>query len=725
MKTRFPEIIRASAPKADGLDLLAGSIDIEAKSGDGETKARKFKMVAYTGGPMTVGAFHYPVVVDLSGIDAGNSARPILIDHDPSLESVLGQTDSIRVEANTLFVEGKVFGESERARHVIALNDRGYRFQASIGARVLNREFVPEGSSAKVNGQTFNGPIHVARKTVLGEVSFVILGADDNTSARIAATAAKGSPMNFEQWLEAKGIAGDLSDAVRTVLRAQFDAEQAAKGGGNGVTAGAAGNGNGGTAGAGAGTATVTARATPQTQSLDGVLAQQRQKEERQQKIVDLTAAALQESPGQLQIIEALSRQAMAGDWDTNRFELELLRATRPQATGRTGRDPDQGMGGEVVEAAICLAGGIESPEKQFKEPVLEAAQKRWRHGLGLGEVLTFFARRNGHDSLGTRNVGPLLRAAFAEPHPMIRASGVSTMSLPNILSSVANRFLRMGFEGVDQSWRGISARRPVTDFREVNSYSLSGDFTYIEVAPGGQLKHATVGETEYSNQAKTYGRMFGIDRRDIINDDLGALTDVPRKLGRGGALKFNLVFWTTFMNNSAFFAAGNANYLTGVTVDTNDSRLNIEGLTRAQTAFLSQTDPDGNPFAATPRILLVPNALTVPAKQLMNSTEIRTTTANNVSGTSNPFAGSFNVVGSPYLSNAAITGNSAVAWYLLADPNDVPVIEAAFLNGNETPVVEQADADFNQLGIQMRGYHDFGVALQEYRGGVKSKGAA
>jgi hypothetical protein len=28
-------------------------------------------------------------------------------------------------------------------------------------------------------------------------------------------------------------------------------------------------------------------------------------------------------------------------------------------------------------------------------------------------------------------------------------------------------------------------------------------------------------------------------------------------------------------------------------------------------------------------------------------------------------------------------------------------------------------------LGIQMRGYYDFGVALQDPRGGVKSKGEA
>jgi hypothetical protein len=38
---------------------------------------------------------------------------------------------------------------------------------------------------------------------------------------------------------------------------------------------------------------------------------------------------------------------------------------------------------------------------------------------------------------------------------------------------------------------------------------------------------------------------------------------------------------------------------------------------------------------------------------------------------------------------------------------------------------VETAEADFNTLGIQMRGYFDFGVAKTEYRAGVMSKGAA
>jgi len=52
-----------------------------------------------------------------------------------------------------------------------------------------------------------------------------------------------------------------------------------------------------------------------------------------------------------------------------------------------------------------------------------------------------------------------------------------------------------------------------------------------------------------------------------------------------------------------------------------------------------------------------------------------------------------------------------------------MPVIEACFLDGKQESTIETADMVFDELGIACRGYHDFGVAKQEYRGGVKSAG--
>ncbi len=695
---RKREIKAANADKPQ--ITFTGNVTIEAANAE-KAGPRKFEMDAYNGGALVLAGFSMPVVVDLSTLKGTDKARPVLKDHDRSI--IVGHTEKIANDSRKLTATGVVSGAGATAAEIVAAADNGFPWAVSIGASPGTLQKINAGDSITVNSQTFQGPVLVARGAGLKEISFVSIGADEDASARIAAqSAAEGTPMNFEQWLEAKGFKlAELTDQQKPVLQAAYDAEQNPPNKSNS-----------------------TAGTTKSGSDLNSILGAERKKEEQRGEIVNLTAKALQDNPGQLQIIEALSRTAFDGNWDAPRYELELLRATRPQAGNYSRRSQDEGLTNQVIEAAICMAGGLDKVEKSYPEQTLDAAAKRFRHGLGLNETFLLFARRNGYEGLSAREVGPLLRAAFAET-PAIRASGVSTLSLPNILSTVANRFLKAGFDAVESTWRSIAAIRSVKDFRQIASYSLTGDFEYDEIPPGGKIDHGELGELSYTNQAKTYGRMFGIDRRDIVNDDLGAFTQIPKRLGRGGAIKLNKVFWTAFLNNSAFFTSGNANYQTGATPGNNDTRMNIEGLTRAEGAFMDQTDPDGNPIAATPRILLVPNALVATADQLMRSTEIRDTTANTSFGTSNPHAGKFTVVRSAYLSSSAITGYSAAAWYLLADPNDIAVIEAAFLNGVETPTVESADADFDSLGVQMRGYHDFGVALQEYRGGIKMKGSA
>ncbi|MCA9251285.1 MAG: hypothetical protein KDA54_09125, partial [Phycisphaerales bacterium] len=293
-------------------------------------------------------------------------------------------------------------------------------------------------------------------------------------------------------------------------------------------------------------------------------------------------------------------------------------------------------------------------------------------------------------------------------------------IDIGGILSNVANKFLLEGFFSVERVWRNITSVRNVSDFKTVTSYRLIGKDQYEKVAPGGELKHGTLGEETYSNKADTFGLLLSIDRRDLINDDLGAITTVPRKLGRGSGLKINDVFWTTFLANSDFFKVANNNYLSGA-----DTVLGIDGLTQAEVAFLNQVDTDGKPIGVMPQIVLVPTALSAMGTMLHKSLEIRNTTASTKYPIANPHAGKFRVEVSRYLANAQYTGSSDKAWYLLAAPDDLPVIETAFLNGQESPTIETAEADFNVLGVQMRGYHDFGCALQEPRGGIKSKGEA
>ena len=171
-----------------------------------------------------------------------------------------------------------------------------------------------------------------------------------------------------------------------------------------------------------------------------------------------------------------------------------------------------------------------------------------------------------------------------------------------------------------------------------------------------------------------------GADTNEMVRvaDDLGAITTVPRKLGRGSGLKINDVFWTAFLNNAAFFSAGNKNFVTGA-----DTALGIDGLTKVEQTFMDLVDSDGKPTGVMPAILLVPTALSAMGTQLYKSVELRDTTANTKFPVANPHQGKFRIEVSRYLSNALYTGNSAKAWYLLADPSDLPVVEMAFLNGS------------------------------------------
>ncbi|MFN6303356.1 MAG: hypothetical protein ACK42H_14315, partial [Planctomycetota bacterium] len=415
---------------------------------------------------------------------------------------------------------------------------------------------------------------------------------------------------------------------------------------------------------------------------------------------------------GVLPLVEA---QAIREGWTLEKAELMKIRMMRPEVPAI--HVTKTNVNASVLEAACYLSARLIDIEHVADEQSLEIAAKKFRGGIGLQELLLEAAWANGYSGRNFRDHREVMRAAFGN---RIEASSVSNIDIGGILSNVANKFLLEGFFNVERTWRNICSVRNVSDFKAVSSYRLIGKDQYELVAPGGEIKHGNLGNESFTNKADTYGLMLAVDRRDIINDDLGAITTVPRKLGRGSGMKLNDVFWTTFMNNGSFFTGGSKNLLTGT-----DTALSIDGLTKAEVAYYDLVDSDGKPIGTMPTIMLVPTALSAIGTQLYKSLEIRDNTANAKTPISNPHAGKFRIEVSRYLGNSNYTGNSTKAWYLLSDPNDLPLIEVAFINGQEAPTIETATADFNVLGVQMRGYHDFGVALQDPRAAIKSKGEA
>lgn len=675
---------------------MSAPVAVTAAVAEGENKSpAKFTATFYTGGALEIDGWDLPVVVDLAGLEEGNVLIANL-DHDRTKR--VGNF-AVANDGKTLVANGTASAVNQWSNEVVASAANGYPWQASLEVQPKKGgvETVKAGKEVTVNGQQFTGPLYITRQGVLKGFGFVTHGADDNTSASIAAIAAaqKGKHMDkeFEKWVEAMGFdPAELSDAQVAGLKANYEGSKPEK-------------------------------PKPQKGSVADVIAKQKAEQDRKEEIAAMADAACEKYPYCIDAIGALAEQAVEGTWKPERFRMELLEATIPTASGpfiHGGTAMKDKVTSKVIEAAICKTGGLKDVDKQFDDQTLQLAHDRFKNGIGLKELLHVAAQANGYRGASGFNIDREVQAAAFGMGPRgINAAGFSTFSLPNTLANTANKFLREGWNAVDQTPLRIAAIRSVRDFKTITTVSLTGGFQFEKLSPAGEIPHATPGELSYTNKADTYGIMFAVTRTDYINDDLGALTAVPRKIGRGGMLKLNDIFWAEFLNNSSFFTSGNVNVNTAV------ADMTIGGLDATETIFNDQTDADGKPLGAMPQILLVPSALKNKALALMDPQGKVTSGASAGLIDSNVFAGRFRVESSPYMSNSAYTGYSAAAWYMLADPNDIPVIEIAALNGRVEPTVETADTDFNTLGFQMRGYSDVGVNLQEYRGGVRADGGA
>lgn len=767
-KNRKHRRIQAAGKIEAGLQMLS-PCDIHAA--EGEKKERRFSITAYTGGPLQQShmGWGYPVVVDNDGWDLGAGVFPMLDNHGPSPYSsdvsprayVVGQSDSAKIVAGELKLTGKMIEVNKAAQDIIAMADKGFKWQASIGARSVAKDFIGEGSTVEVNGTTYEGPIYVSRKTQLREVSFVVIGADADTSVLVASgVPIMAKKMSFAAYCKAKGHDDlDKMDAkVKAKMQAAYDA------GGS----------------------------SSEEDDDDPTPKKKKDKTEAKasgdidlvamgQKVIDDLRAEAATETGRINAIRGLcatepaltveieangkkskvniQEHAIAAGWDAQKTELEVLRAGRPTTPQHWYSTSQPALSEAVIEAAVLQAGrcelfddgfykrqnvpySIAAPvQKQLKarytDQVQQSAQDIFKGHIGLQQVLHAGALMNGRRIPDAIRDDSDLEAALHAQNWGIRAEGFSTASIANVLANVLNKALLSGYLFVETAWREFCGIRPVKDFKPTKSINIFGDFQFQQVAPDGNLKHASLSDQAFANQAQTYGRILTINRQNIINDDLGALTTVPMLMGRGAGLKINDVFWTTFLSTAtkddggqtAFWNAthtdvngvsiGNSNLSTGA-----GSALSSAGLHAANLLFRKQVSPDGKPIGMEAALCLVPPELETTLWELLHSSTIVYGGASAAKQpASNRWAGKFRPVISSYLSNSAYTGNSATAYYLLAEPGILPVIEAAFLNGQESPTVQTAQANFNILGIEVRGYGDWGVNMQNFRGGVRSNG--
>lgn len=686
-------------PRKAKMQSVAQPVTVKAADGD-DVGPPTFEAVAYSGGIIpaytTTPRLDLDYVIDLSGMTQGRTPK-VNMSHDE--EKRVGHETAFENSGKEVIVRGLLSANTPFRDEIVADSKSGYPWEVSQEAGLMKFRKLAAGKTATVNGQEFTGPLYIVGQSVHDGLAFVSRGADSGNSVSVAATAAGANKMtDFERWLADSDIDADsLSDKAKAKMQAAFEAEQ-----------------NGGTRRQGK---------EPEPE-LISIAQAQRNENERRDTIKSICRDAMRRNPMFIDAIEKIGDEALKDpNTKAEDVELRLYRATLHDiGEFRTSREKEPST--KVLECALAKAAGLPNLEKHYNERTLEEVHSdRNLRYFSLQQLLMKAAHARGYPcSIGDRitdaNLHDVLAFAFPQRGPMrMQATQFSTINLPEIFASVANKELLAGFEEEDNAWREIARIASSRDFRPTTGYRLTDSLEYELLPDGGEIKHGTLGEETFMREIDTYAKMLGLTRKQIINDDLDAFDNIRTRLGRGGAIKLRNVIWAEFMNNASFFTTARGNYIEGATTNLGTDGV---GLAAGVSAFEKLESSDGKRIGGMPTILLIPPELSRIADQLFVGGNQAQTVANT-----NIYANKYRPVVVPQLSDSTFTGNSTTAWYLFRSPGILAPVVVSFLNGNQTPVVESADADFNNLGILFRGYHDFGADQDQWLAGIKSKGAA
>lgn len=277
-----------------------------------------------------------------------------------------------------------------------------------------------------------------------------------------------------------------------------------------------------------------------------------------------------------------------------------------------------------------------------------------------------------------------------------------TTSDFSLILGDAVGRELRRAYQATPSGVRQVARQSMARDFRAKRLMQLGEGPELKKVAESGEFQSGTIEESGESYSVETFGRIFSISRQAMINDDLGAFTQIPAKMGiaassfEAAQLVAKLVANPVMSDDLAVFHAQHGNLTTPYAAP------GLTALGLARLAMRKQKGLGGELIDATPRFVLVPAELETVAEQVL--AEIAATkTADH-----NPFD-NLTLVVDPRLTNAE-------QWYVVADPAVIDGLEYSYLEGAPGPQIETRQG-FEVDGVQMKVRLDFGCGWVDHRG--------
>lgn len=317
---------------------------------------------------------------------------------------------------------------------------------------------------------------------------------------------------------------------------------------------------------------------------------------------------------------------------------------------------------------------------------------------LGLSDMARLSLQRSGQAGVATLSREELLTRAMHV-----------TSDFPNLLNATGNRILMPAYQAAESQLKRLARQRTADDFRPMSLLKL-GEFGKLKkVTEAGEIKALTTGEAKEGYSLETFGGMFALSRKAIINDDLGAFARWAEMMGRAAAeteadqLVALLTSNPVMDDAKALFHADHGNLAaSGAAPD-------VASLSAARLALRRQTGLDGvSPISATPKFIVAAPELETTFEKLL--AELAAAKVDD----QNPFSGKMTLLIEPRLSGED--------WYVFADPAMLPVLEYAYLSSAQGPQIASRDG-WETLGREFRVVLDFGCGAVDWRGAYHNPG--
>lgn len=343
----------------------------------------------------------------------------------------------------------------------------------------------------------------------------------------------------------------------------------------------------------------------------------------------------------------------------------------------------------------------------------------------------------------------------------------MTTDDFPIYMGDVIDRTLLAAYEEWPMSWEAYAKRVTVRDFRDAKvfppAYGADGPLDIVPEAD--QFPDARIYEqSPILWHVNKYGRRVPFSMESIINDDLGQLQDIPKRLARATRRTEHMLVANSFVDangpHASFYTVGNKNIINttnGAPASVgNNPVLTIAALQAAYTVLSKMTDETGEPIMREMVTLVVPPALEITARNIIEAITINATSVysgGNPNNTdSSPDAGHnelvinnwmrnrLKLVVDPYIPMIAKSANGDTSWFLFADPNvSREAIRIGFLVGHEKPEIWMKSpnairvgggpapvmlGDFDTASIEYRIMHITGVTRVDPKATVASNGS-